>query len=270
MTKKLLDLTTREFAAVLLRYSPKQSITIQSPSLPGKKIVQEFSGNYDQIIEALSGDPGMQEVFVDWLFDYRLFLDETDTIKYMQYRTDRFDPDLTRAFIKDLELQASSLLDEAKDIYRDPEQYDSWKKKNAVMLNDALAFLYDKCKPADRDGSIVREQTSSSEDAINEVNGVILSTRMEHYLSKAAPLFIDGRWHNNDRLEYAVFLKVLYLKVYRLDWETTKRVMWNKVILNPLADGTLLDSRQFTEAMKRYSDNSDGIRTRFEKMLGDI
>lgn len=95
---------------------------------------------------------------------------------------------------------------------------------------------------------------------------VPLSTRMQEYLDKAAGYFPNGRWHNDERKEYAVFLKALYCKVFFKDWKNNVR--WSKLPISPLKDGTLLTIDQLKGAMKGYDEILDnGLRKSFEDLF---
>lgn len=107
------------------------------------------------------------------------------------------------------------------------------------------------------------EKENDTDTATTEVP---LSTRMQEYLTKAAGYFQNGRWHNDERKEYAVFLKTLYCKVFFKDWKNNVR--WSKLPISPLKDGTLLTIDQLKGAMKGYDEILDnGLRKTFEDLF---
>lgn len=97
-------------------------------------------------------------------------------------------------------------------------------------------------------------------------NGIILSTTMKDYLDKAKDYFKNDRWHNTDKLEYAIFMKAFYKKLFRK--EGTFNTYWNKLPIFRLQDGKEMSSKDFIDAMRKYSAEShDGIMKKFEDLL---
>lgn len=290
MTKELFDLTTYEFVAILLGYSPKQRFSIAPPSF-GKFNFYPYEGTYWEIYEQLSDSIGLQMLFSEQFFDYSTRIDRVGAINYLRHRTDNYSPDLTEALLEDMNAVETKILKEIRCDYQNEEQYQLWFATSTsayFKVKTILEKKYDESKKDTVDialspqnvvsrhhGNLESDSTLASSRNHNNGNAdnadtshsvVSVSSRLSEYLAKASSLFVDGRWHNNDRKEYAVFLKVLFCIVCFKKWDN--KVPWRRLPIQPLQNGTLLSSRQFTEAMKEYDESIDGgIRDRFDRLL---
>lgn len=100
----------------------------------------------------------------------------------------------------------------------------------------------------------------------DSVGNLILSDKMKSYLKKASDYFSNGHWWNSDKKQYAIFLKVLYCKVFRKEW--SNNVRWIELPICPLRDGTLLSILQLKSALRGYDDAKDGgVRKSFENVF---
>ena len=182
--------------------------------------------------------------------------------------------------------------------YQDKSEFERWKDSSTSTYYRAKSFLSSKCAEFRRkkllssfanDGETepcVSELTSDNLQSVSESetppvsdHSVSLSDKADHsirfdsdrlnrFYDKVGQLFINGCWHNNDRMEYAIFLKVLYCIVYRKGWD--KNVSWEKVTRYPLQDGTHLNPKQLAQKMKFYNDaDHDGIKKHFEELLNE-
>ncbi len=290
MTKDLFDLTTYEFVAILLGYSPKQRFSLAPPSI-GKVNFYPYEGTYWEIYEQLSGSYGLQMLFSEEYFDYSTRIDRVGAINYLRHRTDNYSPDLTEALLEDMNAVETQLFNEIRCNYQNEEQYQSWfasstsayfkvktilEKKNDESKKDTIDITLsphnvDSRHHGDRESDSTlassRNQNNGNADNADTSHSVVsISSRFSEYLAKASSLFVDGRWHNNERMEYAVFLKVLFCIVCFKEWDN--KVPWRKLPIQPRQNGTLLSSRQLTEAMKNYEESIDGgIRNGFDMLL---
>lgn len=93
-----------------------------------------------------------------------------------------------------------------------------------------------------------------------------ISSRVQEHLDKAKVYFIKGRWHNNDKMEFAIFMKALSCKIFHRDWSGYAK--WVGLPILPLQDGTILTVNQIKGVLRGYSDDiHDGIRQRFVRLL---
>ena len=143
MKKTLLQLTTREFVALLLGYSPKQEYKVTT-HVGNYKYENVYSGSHDQLIDSLPS--ALRQSAEEGLFDYRLHLDMVDVFQYLGFRTKDFEPDLASVFIHDMEEHVTSLLEEAKESIQDEGKFESWKSRALDRYKKALSYLQGKCK----------------------------------------------------------------------------------------------------------------------------
>lgn len=100
----------------------------------------------------------------------------------------------------------------------------------------------------------------------NKPSDFIIPDDMQVLLDKAKHYFPEGRWWNNDRRQYAIFMKALYCKVYDKEW--TNNVRWVDLPNFPLKDGTTLTVVQIKTAIRNYNDKKDGkFRLTFENLF---
>lgn len=100
----------------------------------------------------------------------------------------------------------------------------------------------------------------------DKVGTIILSETMKSYLRKASAYFKDGRWHNDDKFEYAVFLRAFYKTL--LGKEGAFNVYWGKLPIFPLQDGTILSPRKLTDQLRKYDEKMhEGICEDFENLF---
>ena len=146
--KKLLEqLTTSEFVAVILGISPRKVLEFNSGFGPYRK----YEGTYDEILSAIRADRGLitsdyYTYAIEHLFDYDMQLERTDIIKYLRYRTEGFDPDLTAAFLKDMEQCGHQLINENKHNFHTQEEFDQWESSSASIYFRARDYLISKCE----------------------------------------------------------------------------------------------------------------------------
>lgn len=101
----------------------------------------------------------------------------------------------------------------------------------------------------------------------DRVGDMILSDTMKSYLNKAGAYFSNGHWWNDNKRHYAIFLKVLYCKVFNKNWDNNVR--WVDLPILPLRSGTLLTIPQLKGALRNYDAAADGgVRQTFENLLG--
>lgn len=274
MKKTLTELNTHEFVSILLHYNPKQAITI---SFDDADNGDTFIGTYDEILE-LSLDrlnyPGnVLAGMMDSIFDYNMNLDQTDTVEYLHYRTKGFDPDLTAAFLNDMKLEVRDIFHTIMNDLGSQEEFEKWKEASTSELNTALDILERKCKgfagktpPPQK--TILSPDCANMTDADNSISGpAVLSDRMEELMGKASNLFKDGNWHNDNKKEYAVFLRCLYCKATYQSWDEVKYVKWTSLPIKPMANGNLPTISQLKDSMKNYSDVADGGKRRQYEIL---
>lgn len=115
--------------------------------------------------------------------------------------------------------------------------------------------------------------SSPSEEASSKYEvqppAIIISDRMKEYLDKAKDYIKGGHWWNNNKKQYAIFLKVLYCKVFHKEW--SNYVRWIDLPLYPLRDGTQLSIPQIKGALRGYDATKDGgVRKSFEKIFDKV
>ncbi len=89
-----------------------------------------------------------------------------------------------------------------------------------------------------------------------QVGNIILSEFMMTYLSNAGSYFKNGRWRDNNKFEYAVFLKAFYKVLHGKDGEFNVR--WSTLPIFPLQDGTIMTPRNLTDALRPYDKKLHG------------
>ena len=92
------------------------------------------------------------------------------------------------------------------------------------------------------------------------------SDRMQEYLNKAKEYLKGDRWWNTNKKQYAIFLKVLFCRVFNKTW--SNNVRWVQLPIYPLRDGTQLTITQLKGALRGYDETIDGgTRKSFEKIF---
>lgn len=90
--------------------------------------------------------------------------------------------------------------------------------------------------------------------------------RIQEHFEKAKLYFKDGKWHNDDRMEFSIFMKALSCKVFHREWDGYAK--WKGLPIPKLQDGTQLTVNQIKGTLRGYSDTvHDGIRRRFQRLL---
>ena len=289
--KKLIEqLTTSEFVAVILGVSPKIELEFNAGFGPYRKYV----GTYDEILSAIRADRGLISSYyynyaIECLFDYDMQLSKTDITKYLRDKTDGFDPDLTTSLLEDLADAESKLMHEIEPSFPSPEEFEQWKKKALAPYKRTINFLKRKCGCLEPQGLIESSVLNSAEtsDTGGGASDIVpldiqkktekteedkaqnpnhYSPRIAEHLDKAKNYIINGRWHNNDKKEYAIFLRALHCKLYHKQWNNN--IIWKKIPVLPLENGSVPTRRDFTNAMRKYDETSDAhIRIQFEELL---
>ncbi|HOE75557.1 MAG TPA: hypothetical protein PLK07_03060 [Rectinema sp.] len=154
MKKDLFELTTYEFVAVLLGISPKLHISIHLKGEDNEE-EDEVIGTYEEIRRVMETHPQLLEQFEGKFFDYDMMLDDTETLRYMQHRTNDFDPELTQALLRDFEFNEFMLFDEVACQRPDPKDYALWKKTETFCYYSAKHILEAKCKAYRQQGKLV-------------------------------------------------------------------------------------------------------------------
>lgn len=90
----------------------------------------------------------------------------------------------------------------------------------------------------------------------DSIGSIVLSDAMKSYLKKASSYFENGRWHNDDKLEYAIFLRAFYKVLFSKDEKFN--TFWKRLPILPLKDGTTPTSVDLTNAMRRYDEKEKG------------
>ena len=100
----------------------------------------------------------------------------------------------------------------------------------------------------------------------DSIGGIILSDAMKTYLIKASAFFVNGRWHNNDKFEYTMFLRAFYMTL--MGKEGAFNVSWGHLPIFPLQDGTILTPRKLTDQMRKYKEKiHEGVCDAFVKIF---
>ena len=100
----------------------------------------------------------------------------------------------------------------------------------------------------------------------DSVGNIILSDTMKSYLRKADAYFNNGRWYNNDKFEYTLFLRTFYKTL--MGKEGDFNVSWGQLPIFPLQDGTILAPRKLSDQMRKYKKKlHEGVCDKFEKLF---
>lgn len=133
--------------------------------------------------------------------------------------------------------------------------------ENGATEPTSVVSLSDGEKTISSSPSEVEADTSSNQPPSFE-----LPEKMQVCLKKAKEFFIDGRWWNSDKKQYAIFLKVLYCAVYEKTWHNNVR--WDDLPIFPLRDGTILTTSQLKGALRTKDDvNGQKYRVSFENLF---
>lgn len=154
MKKELFELTSHEFAAVLLGISPSHRIKLHLES-EGDSLDEEFVGTYDELMSQFIEQPELAKQLDAMLFDYDMALDETDAMRYIRHRTDDFSPELTRALYQDIDLEEFVLFDEVEGQYKDREKYNLWKDTSTYSFYKIKNFLKAKVDEYEKKGLLL-------------------------------------------------------------------------------------------------------------------
>lgn len=139
---------------------------------------------------------------------------------------------------------------------------------NANNSNDSHDIPYSATMQEESSNEIEPSTQGTSDNSDMPHSPIVISSRMQTFLDKAKSYFPDDHWWNDEKKQYAIFLKVLHCKVFRKEW--SNNVRWIKLPIVPLKDGTLLTISQLKGALRDYDDEIDGCyRTTFENLLGD-
>lgn len=156
MKKDLLQLTTYEFASVLLGHSPKYHMTLRVKGEDGKE-PDELIGTYKDLMETIADFPDLKKQVEDTCFDYDMELDEPDTIRYMRHRTEDFNPDLTKALLNELDFEEFEIFDEIEYELHDSEKFRLWKSTSTYSFYRAKGFLRDKVEQFKKAGLLTEK-----------------------------------------------------------------------------------------------------------------
>lgn len=132
----------------------------------------------------------------------------------------------------------------------DPSSDDDGDRVIVVPGSDGIAITL----PQKQTGSGKKERTPVFPP--DKVGAIILSETMKSYLRKASAYFKDGRWYNDDKFEYAVFLRAFYKTLFGK--EGAFNVYWGKLPVLPLQDGTILTPRKLTDQLRKYQEKVHG------------
>lgn len=164
----------------------------------------------------------------------------------------------TKYGIKDGE----DMYDYAKRVFRG-EDTDDTDHTAACGNNDSPSAID---AAGSSDDLLSRSSGNASETTGEQSPAFVFSDRMQEHLDKAKAYIKDAHWWNDDKKQYAIFLKVLYCKVFRKDW--SNNVRWVKLPIYPLRDGTQLTISQLKGALRDYNDDDyGGIRKTFENLF---
>lgn len=153
MKKQLFELSTYEFAAVLLGYSPRQTMEMHITKEDGTSS-DKIVGTYDEIMSVFRAFPEHAKRVEAILFDYDMDIDKTDAIKYIRFRTENYDPELTVSFYHDLDTTGFFLFDEIEADYETPEEYKRWKATSTYEYHSVLEMLRQKVMKFEKQGAI--------------------------------------------------------------------------------------------------------------------
>ena len=167
MKKSLLDLTTREFTALLLNYSPIQDISVLR--IGGNKPKEDLvKGSYIQLLSSTSVNPEVNNIIKEKLFDYDMAIGHLEMAQYLRYRTNDYDSDLSEALFCDIDEIGGELMLEM-------EEQGVFVEKDKIG-NNAGTFMYQAALHTlgeaftSKKENIVTNKNESNQNVITEVN----------------------------------------------------------------------------------------------------